>query len=116
LQYNILLVSDIAINILLSGDIAIQFIDGLRYCHNYIVGLRYCNTIYWWWQILLNILMAEDIANAVLILVAGVAINIILQILQYNILLVANIAINILMDEYNISYFTIWSKPKPPIQ
>jgi hypothetical protein len=62
----------------------------------YIDGRRYC--------------------NAVLILVAGVAINIILQILQYNILLVANIAINILMDEYNISYFTIWSKPKPPIQ
>jgi hypothetical protein len=55
LQYNILMVLDIAINILLAGDIAIQYIDGRRYCNKYIVGWRYCNTIYWWWQVLQSI-------------------------------------------------------------
>jgi hypothetical protein len=33
LQYNILMVADIAINILLAEDIAIQYIDGCRYCN-----------------------------------------------------------------------------------
>jgi hypothetical protein len=46
LQYNILMVGDIAINILLARDIAIQYIGGGRYCNKYIDGRRYCNTIY----------------------------------------------------------------------